>query len=152
MRNGLWAGVGALVLAAPLFGQDAKAVRASIHNGLQYLEGEGQAWIKGRKCASCHHVPMMIWAMNEASARGLPVNNKVLDEAVAWSLAADNRSKILPDAAPKAKEPDKAKAKDTEKAKPAEKCQQPPASTLAMATVYTALGLEITLKQKKKAE
>src|ERR1043166_8425363 len=74
---------------------EPKAVQAAIHKGLDYLVGEGQAWIKGRKCAACHHVPMMVWTLHEASARGIKINDKALSDAIEYMLAADNRAKIF---------------------------------------------------------
>ena len=41
-------------------------VQAGAGLGLRNLTSEGRAWIEDRKCASCHHVPMMVWALAEA--------------------------------------------------------------------------------------
>jgi len=42
----------------------------AVRKALGYLETRGVAWMRERKCASCHHVPMMIWTMHEAQRRG----------------------------------------------------------------------------------
>src|SRR5262249_48891413 len=35
--------------------------REAIRTGLAYVEGKSLNWLRERKCASCHHVPMMVW-------------------------------------------------------------------------------------------
>jgi hypothetical protein len=70
-----------------------ESVRAVVERGLVYVEREGLRWKAERGCASCHHVPMMIWTMNEARARGLDVNDAALAEVTDWVLAEDNAAK-----------------------------------------------------------
>src|SRR5262245_10377599 len=70
-------------------------VRDSVKRGLVFLEKEGVQWKEVKKCASCHHVPMMVWAMNDAKNKGFAVNDKVLAEITAWMTAADNKAKVF---------------------------------------------------------
>ena len=42
----------------------------AIKKGLDYVESKSLAWLRQRKCASCHHVPMMVWAQRDARERG----------------------------------------------------------------------------------
>jgi squalene-hopene/tetraprenyl-beta-curcumene cyclase len=60
------------VLAGEVPTQDQ--VRKAVSRSLPYLEKEGVAWMKGRACISCHQVPSMIWALNEAARHDLPVD------------------------------------------------------------------------------
>src|SRR5438034_2423332 len=70
----------------------------AVRKALGYLEARGVAWMRERKCASCHHVPMMIWTMHEAQRHGFAVNKDALAEVTAFALADDNRAKLLPNA------------------------------------------------------
>lgn len=74
----------------------APATRAGIEKAIQYLEREGTAWQENKKCASCHHVPGMCWAVNEARRVGIKVNETAYQAARNWMLQADNAAKVLP--------------------------------------------------------
>src|SRR5262245_21956847 len=71
-------------------------VHEAVRRGIAYLEVRGAAWMNERKCASCHHLPLGIWALNEARSKGFTVDEKVLDQLTTFALAADNRAKVLP--------------------------------------------------------
>jgi hypothetical protein len=86
----LW---GSSVIAAT---QPPSEVRGSIQRSLAFLEKEGTAWKAERACASCHHAPMMVWALGEARTRGYAVNEKALADLLAWVAAPDDRAKVLP--------------------------------------------------------
>src|SRR5262245_2584121 len=68
----------------------------AIRRGLAYVEGKSLSWLRERKCASCHHVPMMVWAQRDARQRGLKIDEKGLREATDFLLAADNRAAVVP--------------------------------------------------------
>jgi hypothetical protein len=70
-------------------------VREAVNRSLVYLQEESVAWIHNYKCASCHHAPMMIWAVNEAKARGYTIDQAALDEVTKWTLDDPLRSKVL---------------------------------------------------------
>src|SRR4029434_75522 len=71
-------------------GADAPAtdaeVRASIRVSLTFLERGGVAWIKERRCASCHHVPFLLWSHYEAQQRGFPMDAGKLEIWNDWML------------------------------------------------------------------
>src|SRR5262245_289986 len=75
---------------------------AAIRKGLAYVESKSLAWLRQRKCASCHHVPLMVWAQRDARQRGFKIDDKGLKEASDFLLAEDNRAGIVPN--PKEKE------------------------------------------------
>src|SRR5262249_31257640 len=50
----------------------------AVQRGIGFLEKEGLAWMKKQQCASCHHIPLMVWALNEARGRGFQVDEKAL--------------------------------------------------------------------------
>jgi squalene-hopene/tetraprenyl-beta-curcumene cyclase len=109
----------------PADGSDAAAARQAVEKSLAYLQAEGLRWKEEKKCASCHHVPFMLWAMSEAGRAGFAVDAEVLDSTIAWTLAEDNAAKVFPDPA------------DT----------RPEANRLALATVYLALGLQASTEE-----
>jgi hypothetical protein len=67
-------------------GATVEDVRAAVTRSLPFLEDEGMAWMETRKCASCHHVPMMLRTHREARRRGFAVDDEALAEAQAWAL------------------------------------------------------------------
>src|SRR5205809_1141177 len=42
-------------------------VRAAIERSLPYVEKLGTAWMRERKCNSCHNVTFLVWSHNEAA-------------------------------------------------------------------------------------
>lgn len=72
-------------------------VRAAVARSIGFLEKEGVAWMNKQRCASCHHVPMMVWALNEAKSQGYQVGERALGEVVSWALAADKASDVFPE-------------------------------------------------------
>jgi squalene-hopene/tetraprenyl-beta-curcumene cyclase len=68
-----------------------------VQRSTAYLEKEGATWMKKQQCASCHHIPVMVWALSEARQRGYRVNEKLLAEVMSWALAAENHAQVFPD-------------------------------------------------------
>src|SRR5262249_21224899 len=71
--------------AAPTTAEPAQ-VRKAIERSLGFLEKDGVAWMKERKCAACHVVTFMIWSHNEAKRHGIDVDQAKLDEWTKWTL------------------------------------------------------------------
>lgn len=71
-------------------------VHEAARKGLAFVETKSLAWLRERKCASCHHVPFMVWAQREARERGFAIDEAGLQEATDFLLAADNRAGIVP--------------------------------------------------------
>src|SRR5262249_60456163 len=55
--------------------------RKAIERGLAFLERDSAAWREERKCATCHHGTMTVWALSEAKSRGYPVASETLKDA-----------------------------------------------------------------------
>ena len=83
--------------AAPDEGTTGPPLRQVVQRSTEFLEKEGAAWMKKQQCASCHHIPVMVWALSEARHRGYRVNEKLLGEVTAWALAAENHAQVFPD-------------------------------------------------------
>lgn len=75
-------------------------VKDAVTDGLAYLAQESVDWKENRKCATCHHAPMGIWALNEAKALGYSVDDKALAELSAWVVAKDDPAKLYPKPSP----------------------------------------------------
>src|SRR5690349_18663818 len=79
------------ILASPPT-ESPRELQAGIVQGMSYLELKGLAWMREKKCASCHHVNMLVWAQKEARRRGLKVDEAGLKEGTEFLLAGDNRA------------------------------------------------------------
>jgi hypothetical protein len=55
-------------------------VRRTVERSLAFLEKDGLAWMKEKKCASCHAVPLGLWSNYEAARHGFTINQKAIDE------------------------------------------------------------------------
>src|SRR5207247_439597 len=95
--------VAVLVLAAqvqPPFGGEPDA-RKTIDRGLKFVAEDAVAWKAERKCASCHHIPLAIWTLNEAQRHGYAVDDKALTELTAWAVAKDDPANVNPKQSPR---------------------------------------------------
>lgn len=82
-------------LAQPLPAAELDA-RKAIDAGLAFLAEDATNWKEDRKCASCHHIPMVIWTLNEAKQRGYAVDDKARTQLTAWVVAKDDPAKVNP--------------------------------------------------------
>jgi hypothetical protein len=71
--------------------------RQVVQRSTEYLQKQGATWMKKQQCASCHHIPVMVWALNEARNRGYQVNDKLLSEVTSWAIAAENHAQVFQD-------------------------------------------------------
>jgi hypothetical protein len=71
--------------------------RQVVRRSTDFLAKGGAAWMRKQQCASCHHIPVMVWALSEARQRGYRVDEKLLGEVTSWALAADNHARVFPD-------------------------------------------------------
>src|SRR5437764_1243957 len=60
--------------------------RQAVKRSLPSFTSEGEGWIRGRQCMSCHHVGFMIWGLNEAQRRGLMSEHKELAYSADWAV------------------------------------------------------------------
>lgn len=76
---------------------DDPQIRHAVQQSTRFLEREGAAWMKKQQCASCHHIPAMVWALNEARNRGYQIDEKLLSEVTSWAVAGQNHTQVFPD-------------------------------------------------------
>jgi N-acyl-D-amino-acid deacylase len=71
-------------VAAPAPRQ-AQRPQQAIQRGLTFLEKDAAEWRKDRKCATCHHGTMTVWALSEAKSQGYAVSEERLADALKWT-------------------------------------------------------------------
>jgi hypothetical protein len=77
-------------------------VQQTVDRAINYLQTESADWLKTRKCAACHHVPMPLWALGEAERLGYAIDKTfvtVTAESLLGSKEGLLASKIFPDPA-----------------------------------------------------
>jgi hypothetical protein len=74
-------------------------VHQTVDRAIGYLQTESAAWLKTRKCAACHHVPMPLWALGEAERQGYAIDRKFVVDTTESLLGSKEKlmaSKIFP--------------------------------------------------------
>jgi hypothetical protein len=96
---------------APLFGAEdfpqihsatTEQIEQTVDRALGYIKGECEVWLKSRKCAACHHVPMPLWAMTEAAQQGYTIDTKFVEEVTESLLGSEENlfaSRVYPNPA-----------------------------------------------------
>jgi squalene-hopene/tetraprenyl-beta-curcumene cyclase len=74
-----------------------KAIRGAVARSSAFLTKEGVAWMKQQQCASCHHIPMMVWGLNEVRREGYEIDENALDEVTRWAIVEKNHAQVFPD-------------------------------------------------------
>jgi hypothetical protein len=77
-------------------------VQQTVERAIGYLQTESAAWLKTRKCAACHHVPMPLWALSEAERQGYTIDKKFVADTTDSLLGSRDKlmaSKIFPNPA-----------------------------------------------------
>ena len=74
-------------------------VHQTVDRAIAYLQTESAAWLKTRKCAACHHVPLPLWALGEADRQRYAIDKKYLADTIESLLGSKDKllaSKIFP--------------------------------------------------------
>lgn len=59
--------------------------RTAAERGLEFLKKDAAKWRAERKCATCHHGTMTVWALTEAKQQGYKVEAETVAEMVKWT-------------------------------------------------------------------
>lgn len=74
----LWGpGLSPLALAgepAPVPSATPRQVQRTVERAIGYMQTESAAWLNTRKCAACHHVPLVLWSLSEAQRQGYAID------------------------------------------------------------------------------
>lgn len=73
-----------------------KDVAHAVRDGLAFLTNDSRDWRTARACASCHHLPMTLWAMHDVKKRGHPIDQPTANEWTEWVFAKNDPAKIFP--------------------------------------------------------
>jgi hypothetical protein len=79
-----------------------RQVQRAVDRAIKYLQIESSDWLKTRKCAACHHVPLPLWALGEAGRQGYAIDNQFVADTVESLLGSKDNlmsSKIFPNPA-----------------------------------------------------
>jgi hypothetical protein len=77
-------------------------VQKTVDRAIGYIQTESAAWLKTRKCAACHHVPMPLWALGEAERQGYAIDKKFVADTTELLLGSKDKllaSRIFPNPA-----------------------------------------------------
>lgn len=80
----LFAGAGSAVADDPTAATSAEPARRALSRGLTFIEKDAAKWRQEKKCATCHHGAMTLWALSEARFQGYPVAADVLADTKKW--------------------------------------------------------------------
>jgi hypothetical protein len=104
-----WVFLGLYLSRPALAGAPASTPRATtpqaqraVDRAIKYLQTESGAWLKTRKCAACHHVPLPLWALAEAERQGYAIDKKFVAGTVESLLGSKDKlisSRIFPNPA-----------------------------------------------------
>lgn len=71
------------------------ATRRSVESAVNWLQEKGENWKESRQCASCHHVPLMTWALHEAQRHNFDVDEELLNTCTDWFFAENDPAKVF---------------------------------------------------------
>lgn len=74
-------------------------VQQTVARAIPYLQTESTAWLNTRGCIACHHVPMPLWALNEAERNGYAIDRKFVDDTFERAFGSSQKlidSKLFP--------------------------------------------------------
>src|SRR5947209_6559411 len=87
---------------APVPSATPRQVRQSVERAVGYMRTESAAWLNTRKCAACHHVPLVLWSLSEAERQGYTIDKKFVADTAESLLGSRDKlmaSKIFPNPA-----------------------------------------------------
>ena len=79
-----------------------RQVQQTVERALGYMQTESAAWLKTRQCAACHHVPLVLWAVNEAERHGYAIDKKFVADTAEATVGSPEKliaSKLFDDPA-----------------------------------------------------
>ncbi len=87
---------------ASMPGAATARVHRAVDRAIPYLQTESAAWLRTRKCAACHHVPLPLWALSEAERQGYAIDKRFVADTVESLLGSKDKlmsSRIFPNPA-----------------------------------------------------
>ena len=75
-------------------------VQQAVTRAIGYTQKESADWLNTRKCAACHHVPIVLWSLSEAERRGYAIDKEFVKNTAESLLGSKEKlmsSRIFPD-------------------------------------------------------
>src|SRR5262245_32123535 len=63
----------------------SQPARKATERAIEFLKKDAEKWREDRKCASCHHGAMTVWALCEAKSQGYAVTAESLADFTKWT-------------------------------------------------------------------
>jgi hypothetical protein len=82
-------------LSAEDAGDQQAAIKASVESAIGFLQDRGETWKDSRQCASCHHVPLMTWAMHEVQKHQVAIDEDIYKDTIAWYYTEGDPAKLF---------------------------------------------------------
>src|SRR5262249_9125850 len=77
-------------------------IQQTVERAVGFFQTERAAWLRTRKCAACHHVPLPLWALAEAQRQSYTVDKKFIANTAESLLGSKDKlmaSRIFPNPA-----------------------------------------------------
>lgn len=87
---------------SPFPSATTEQIHETVDRATDYIHTESAAWLNTRKCAACHHAPMVLWALSEAERQGYTIDKKFVTETTESLLGSKEKllsSRIFPNPA-----------------------------------------------------
>jgi hypothetical protein len=66
-------------------------IQQTVERAIGYMQTESATWMKTRKCAACHHVPMVLWSLSEADRQGYAIDKKFVTDTIAATVGGPEK-------------------------------------------------------------
>jgi hypothetical protein len=66
----------------------SQQIQQTVDRAIAYTQKESAAWLSVRRCAACHHLPLVLWSLGEAERQGYAIDNKFVTEQVEAALGS----------------------------------------------------------------
>jgi len=76
---------------APVPSATPEQVEQAVERSIGYLQTESAAWMSSRKCAACHHVPLVLWSINEAGRQGYAIDKQFVEQTAEATLGGPDK-------------------------------------------------------------
>src|SRR5262245_14723349 len=77
-------------------------VHQTVERAIKYVRNESASWLNTKKCAACHHAPLVLWSLSEAERQGYAIDKKFVTDTAESLLGSREKllgSKIFPNPA-----------------------------------------------------
>src|SRR5262245_29229041 len=64
----------------------SEQTRNAVDRALEFLDKDAVKWREEKKCSTCHHGAMTVWAMTEAKSQGYPIAGDKLADVTKWTM------------------------------------------------------------------